>query len=76
VTANEKWDGFRTLVYLDGGCKLISRNGNEFQSFSALNQAIAADLKGHSLVLDGEIISIDAKGRPQFYDLFFRRGER
>jgi hypothetical protein len=34
-------DGFRSLVRIDSGvCKLMSRNGNQFKSFSVLNEAI------------------------------------
>jgi bifunctional non-homologous end joining protein LigD len=70
-----KWDGFRSLVRVEhGNCRLISRNGNEFKSFSALNDAIAEQLRV-SAVLDGEIVSLDDNGRPQFRDLLFRRGE-
>jgi len=35
-----KWDGFRCLAYIEHGrCRLVSRNGNEFKSFPALNGA-------------------------------------
>ena len=35
-----KWDGFRSLVYVENGeCRLVSRNGNDFKSFPALNKA-------------------------------------
>ena len=55
-----KQDGFRTLAYIDGGrCRLISRNDNQFHSFQALNDSISKALKGHSLILDGEIVSLD-----------------
>ena len=38
-----KWDGFRSLVRIEhGACKLMSRNGNQFKSFSVLNESIAA----------------------------------
>ena len=41
-----KWDGFRSLVRIEHGeSKLISRNGNEFKSFSALNDAIATEIR-------------------------------
>jgi len=71
-----KWDGFRSLVYLDHGrCRLVSRNENEFKSFSSLNAALANALKEHAVVLDGEIVCLDDDGKPQFYDLRFRRGE-
>ena len=70
-----KWDGFRTLVRLDGRCPLLSRDGNEFKSFSRLNEAIAFELNGHQLVLDGEIVALDREGKSQFYELMFHRGE-
>ena len=71
-----KWDGFRSLVQLEHGrCRLISRNGIEFKSFSSLNRAISAELAPHTAFLDGEIVCPDAGGKPQFRDLLFRRGE-
>ncbi len=33
------------------------------------------DLKGRRCVLDGEIVCLDADGKPQFRDLLFRRAE-
>jgi len=68
-----KWDGFRSLVRFEHGkCRLISRNGNEFKSFSSLNRAIAAELDSHEAILDGEIICLDGDGKPQSWDLLFR----
>jgi len=71
-----KYDGFRALAFIEHGrAQLISRNGNPFASFADL----AADI-GDSLVnsgrtvLDGEICSLDRRGRPQFRNLLFRRG--
>jgi len=65
-----KWDGFRSVVRIERGKgRLISRNGNEFKSFSSLNEAIAAELGAHTTILDGEIVCLDADGRPQFRDL-------
>jgi bifunctional non-homologous end joining protein LigD len=71
-----KYDGFRALAVIEHGrARLISRNGNPFTSFADL----AADL-GNSLtrerltVLDGEICSLDRRGKPQFRNLLFRRG--
>jgi bifunctional non-homologous end joining protein LigD len=71
-----KFDGFRTIASVEHGrCQLYSRNGNEFRSFRSLNQSIAAELKDHSAVIDGDIVCLDDEGKPQFYDLLFRRGE-
>lgn len=71
-----KWDGFRSLAYVEGrDCRLISRNGNEFKSFPALNDGISGELGSRSAVLDGEIVCLDDCGKPRFLDLLFRRGE-
>lgn len=56
-------------------CRLISRNNNEFKSFDSLNTCIAHEVKGHSVVRDGEIVCLDENGKPRFYDLLLRRGE-
>lgn len=71
-----KWDGFRALLYADAdGVRLISRNGNTFKSFPRLCEGLARDLKGRGCVLDGEIVCLDADGKPLFRDLLFRRAE-
>ena len=71
-----KWDGFRSLVHVEHDeCRLISRNGNDFKSFPALNAIMPAELRARSAVLDGEIVCLDGDGKPQFRDLLFRRGE-
>lgn len=71
-----KWDGFRSLARVERSkCMLISRNGNEFKSFPVLNDAITAEIQAKSVVLDGEIVSLDGSGKSQFRDLIFRRGE-
>ena len=71
-----KWDGFRCLTRIEHGkCELVSRNDNEFKSFSSLNVAVAQELKNRSVVLDGEIVCLDNAGKPQFYDLLFKRRE-
>lgn len=70
-----KWDGFRSLVYVENGeCRLVSRNGNDFKSFPALNEAIPRELGARSAVLDAEIVCLDRHGKAQFKDLLFRRG--
>jgi ATP-dependent DNA ligase len=70
-----KDDGFRSMVHVEHGrCKLLSRNGNEFKTFAVLNTAIATEIKTSS-VIDGEIVCLDDKGKPQFRDLLFHRGE-
>ena len=68
-----KHDGFRALAYVTpGACRLVSRRENVYKSFRPLCESLAT-LEGPA-VLDGEIVTLDASGRPQFYDLLRRRG--
>jgi bifunctional non-homologous end joining protein LigD len=69
-----KHDGFRSLAYIESGqCRLVSRRCNVYKSFRSLSSSLSS-LTCES-VLDGEIVSLDADGRPQFYDLLRHRGE-
>ena len=71
-----KWDGFRSLAFIENGrCRLVSRKGNEFKSFPALNSALPKECRARNAVLDGEIVCLDDSGGSQFTDLLFRRGE-
>lgn len=71
-----KWDGFRALLYSnEEGVRLVSRNGNTFKTFPGLCEGLARDLRGRRCVLDGEIVSVDSEGKPQFRDLLFRRAD-
>jgi bifunctional non-homologous end joining protein LigD len=70
-----KYDGFRALAHIEHGrCKLVSRNGNEFKSFRALSESLGTELK-RSVILDGEIVCLDGKGKSEFYNLLFRKGQ-
>jgi len=67
---------FRSLAYLeDGHCKLVSRSGNEFKSFPALNLVLPLECGAQDAVLDGEIVCLVKTGTSQFTNLLFRRGE-
>ena len=71
-----KYDGFRALAVVEyGGCTLFSRNGHAYRSFADPATKIGNVLMPRSMVLDGEIVSIDDRGRCQFNDLLFKRGE-
>ncbi len=72
-----KWDGFRALAYFEAGrtC-LISRNGIDFsrtfQDLADLHRQFDGDM-----VVDGEVLALDAGGRPDFQAVQNRlRGER
>jgi bifunctional non-homologous end joining protein LigD len=69
-----KYDGFRALAYVEfGRCTLYSRNGHPFASFHDLDLQIG--LIPRSAVIDGEIVCLDKRGKPQFYELMSRRGK-
>jgi bifunctional non-homologous end joining protein LigD len=70
-----KYDGFRSLAVIQNGrTELISRNGHPFNSFDTLRKAMTAPGDGKT-VLDGEIVCLDSRGKPQFRDLLFHKGE-
>jgi bifunctional non-homologous end joining protein LigD len=69
-----KMDGFRALADITNSrTRLVSRRGNSYKSFGRLCEAIGAELHCEA-TLDGEIVCLDAEGRPQFYELLRRRG--
>src|SRR5438045_5991206 len=70
-----KYDGFRSLAVIQNGrTQLLSRNGHPFSSFETLRTALTSPHQGKT-VIDGEIVCVDKRGRPQFRDLLFHRGE-
>lgn len=69
-----KWDGIRCIATVDDGVvRLTSRNGNDvtatYPEIAELADAIDGDA-----VLDGEIVAINGKGRPDFGALQQRMG--
>jgi bifunctional non-homologous end joining protein LigD len=70
-----KYDGFRSLAIIQRGrAQVVSRNGHPFSSFGDLRTAIASPYPGKT-VIDGEIVCLDKRGRPQFRDLLFHKGQ-
>ena len=65
-----KLDGYRVVMGRVGGqVNLISRNGNELgDSFPSIVEAMRK-LPGGDIVLDGEVVALDEKGRPSFQRL-------
>jgi DNA ligase D-like protein (predicted ligase) len=65
-----KWDGYRAEAVKDGATVwLASRNlKNITRQFPAV-AAAAARVRAQSAVLDGEIVALDADGRPSFQAL-------
>ncbi len=68
-----KYDGFRALAYIEAGeARLVSRKNHTYKAFGPLCAALG--LIRHDAVLDGEIVCLGNDGRPQFYELLYRRG--
>ncbi|TPW70776.1 ATP-dependent DNA ligase [Schumannella sp. 10F1B-5-1] len=69
-----KWDGVRALAEVRGGrVTLRSRNGLDLTPTFPELQSLAALVDGDA-VLDGEIVALDARGRPSFSRLQQRLG--
>jgi bifunctional non-homologous end joining protein LigD len=65
-----KFDGYRALAFLENGkVRLISRNGNDWTArFRAVADALQA-LPIKYGILDGEVVSLDARGVSNFQQL-------
>ncbi|MHA7240658.1 ATP-dependent DNA ligase [Arthrobacter sp. TMS1-12-1] len=62
-----KWDGVRCIaVVRDGVVRLVSRNGADTTSTYPELGDLAGLVSADSAVLDGEIVALNAKGRPDF----------
>jgi bifunctional non-homologous end joining protein LigD len=70
-----KWDGIRALGYADHGkwCMLSRRLEDVSARYPEL-EPIAEALKGHSAILDGEVVALDDEGRPRFQLIQSRMG--
>lgn len=63
-----KYDGYRALAQIkNGDVTLISRNGNKFSKYKEINEALS-DIS-LDVILDGEIVSEDEKGKSNFQSL-------
>lgn len=70
-----KWDGFRGCVRVaaDGQAKITSRSGSDHTDrYPELQDVFGAALGGRVAVLDGEVVALNAAGRPEF-ELMQRR---
>jgi len=72
-----KLDGYRALVIKDGErIQLRSRTGKDLTRTYQPVATAAAKLRTALAVLDGEIVAIDASGRPSFQALQHRSAHR
>ena len=62
-----KWDGYRLLFESDrGDLRLRSRSGRDMTAEFPQLATVAGDLAEHRLILDGEVVALDASGIPSF----------
>lgn len=70
-----KWDGIRSLAYVEGGrVRLQSRTGEDITPRYPEIQPIGRALGSAEVILDGEIVALDDKGRPSFEEIQQRMG--
>ena len=62
-----KWDGVRGIGrFWSDRCTITSRLGNDVTAGYPELAALAVALGDHAVVLDGEIVAFDGRGRPSF----------
>lgn len=62
-----KWDGVRAVARADGGrVALTGRSGADFTRRYPEVTAIEGALRSRRLIVDGELVALDAGGRPSF----------
>jgi len=60
-----KWDGYRAIADVGKDIKLYSRNGLDFSNdYPSVYEELKKIKKG--TILDGEIVAVDAAGKPSF----------
>jgi bifunctional non-homologous end joining protein LigD len=65
-----KWDGYRLLVDADhGAVRLRSRSGRDVTGEYPQLRSLAEDLTEHHVVLDGEVVALNASGVPSFNEM-------
>jgi bifunctional non-homologous end joining protein LigD len=62
-----KWDGIRTIAFLDHGhISLQGRNFSDFTPRYPEVRELARELGARRVILDGEVVAFDSEGRPSF----------
>jgi bifunctional non-homologous end joining protein LigD len=68
-----KLDGYRALIVKDGArVRLVSRNEKDLTSAYPSAVSAATRINADAAVVDGEIVAVDAQGRPSFQALQHR----
>lgn len=62
-----KWDGVRAVAHVDAGhVTLTGRNGTDFTTRYPEVRAMGEQTGARRLILDGEVVAFDERGRPSF----------
>src|SRR5438552_18495330 len=70
-----KWDGIRAVAFVDGGIvRLQSRTGENITPRYPEIHAMGRAIGSNEVILDGEIVALDEKGRPSFEEIQQRMG--
>ncbi len=70
-----KWDGIRAEAYVEGGIvRMLSRSGENITARYPEIHPMGRELGSIEVVLDGEIVALDDKGRPSFEEIQQRMG--
>jgi bifunctional non-homologous end joining protein LigD len=70
-----KWDGIRAVAYVDGGrVRLLSRSGEDITPRYPEVHAMGRAIGSREVILDGEVVALDEKGRPSFEEIQQRMG--
>jgi bifunctional non-homologous end joining protein LigD len=70
-----KWDGIRAMAYVEGGrVRLMSRSGEDVTARYPEIHPMGRALGSREVVLDGEVVALDDKGRPSFEQIQQRMG--
>jgi ATP-dependent DNA ligase len=70
-----KYDGIRGFVYAcHDACEIRCRRDFRFDRFGELCERIARVLRDREVILDGEVVSLDRQGKPNFRELVRGQG--
>ncbi len=64
-----KWDGVRIMAHVKAGgsVRLLSRNGNDVTAtYPEVVDGLRGAVSSEAAILDGEVVALDRKGRPDF----------
>ncbi len=72
-----KWDGYRAVAFIENGkVRLVSRNQNELTARYPELKDMAKAVKARNAIIDGEVVALDADGKPSFSLMQQRTGFR